>query len=207
MERLQLGIPASGPRTPLGWANGREQLDLYDLKGVVERSLEALEVRIQLVRGTDALFHPRSASDLRQEDRRLGGLGEIHPGVALSQGLPRGSLLAELDLTDLLENSEARRWRAVPRFPAVLRDLALVVSEGTIAGQIDALLHRVGGELLESAILFDVYRGAPLAPGETSLAYSLRFRAPDRTLTEEEVAAQHAALVAAAQDQLGARLR
>ncbi|MHB1844616.1 MAG: phenylalanine--tRNA ligase subunit beta [Deltaproteobacteria bacterium] len=208
-ERLRLGLLAHGPRAPVGWATGREPFDFYDLKGLVEALLERLgahgEARFE--RCERPWLHPRSATRLTVGAVELGAMGELHPAVADRLELPRGIFAAELDAEGIFSRSAAPRPGDVPRFPAVLRDLALVVDEPVGAETARSLLRAAGGELLEAVLLFDVFQGGSLPAGKKSLAFSLRFRAKDRTLTDDEVAKAHAELVAAAEEKLGAALR
>ncbi len=209
-ESDRLGLIWHGPRFPLGWGNARGLADSNDLRGLVERLFGDLRkpLEVQAAEAGNAPFlHPRSAFEIWSGGARLGIAGEIHPGLAQSFDLPRQLLLAELDLDALQRLGELPRRTSVPRFPAVLRDVAFVVAREVPQERLAACLREAGGELLESLLLFDVYEGAPLGAAEKSLAYSLRFRAEDRTLTDAEVARLHAAMVAAADARCQARLR
>ncbi len=95
----------------------------------------------------------------------------------------------------------------MPTQPAVYQDIALIVDEGTPAAEVEAVIRQAGGDLLEDVRLFDVYRGDPIPAGKKSLAYNLTYRAPDRTLKDDEVAKVHGGIVRAAEKRLGAELR
>jgi phenylalanyl-tRNA synthetase beta chain len=211
METLTLGLVASGSRAPLGWSNVRADVDFYELRGTLERLFEA--VGLEAKDGVDVrplahpALHPRSASAVFLGTHRLGIAGELHPGLSELAGLPRGVFVSELFLDPLLTREHRTSFRPVPRYPAVLRDVALVVEDSVPAAALDAVLRRAGGQILESLVCFDVYRGPPLKSGQKSLAYSLRFRDPERTLTDDEVAAVHRAMVDAAKKELKATLR
>jgi phenylalanyl-tRNA synthetase beta chain len=185
-----------GRRAPVAWSAGVEPVDFYDAKAAVTAVLEALGVaaaRWEAPGG--AWMHPRhSARVLGVGDTAIGLVGEIHPRVAAAFDLPRGVLAFELELEALLRGGRlVPEYRPVPHLPAVLRDLAVVVDE---AVQAEAVLAVVRGEpLVESATLFDVYRGTPLPPGRKNLALALRYRAADRTLTDVEVDGAHARIV------------
>jgi phenylalanyl-tRNA synthetase beta chain len=206
LEPLGLGLLLYGSRQPLGWSAPRESVDYYDLRGVLQRVLQALSTDAEVRRVDHPGLHPRSQSGLFIGERELGRLGELHPAVAETSGLPRGVFVAEIELEPLLTPREFVP-RSVPRFPAVLRDVALVVDNSVSAAALENVLRRAGGELLESLTCFDVYRGPPLDPASKSMAYSLRFRATDRTLTDAEVAQRHAAMVEEAGRVLAAKLR
>jgi phenylalanyl-tRNA synthetase beta chain len=211
LETLTLGLVAGGARAPLGWSNARSEVDFYDLRGTLERLFEA--IGLEHGDGTEVrplahpALHPRSASAVFVGPRQLGIAGELHPGLSERAGLPRGMFVSELSLEPLLAREHHVSFRPVPRYPAVLRDMALVVADSVPAAALDAVLRRAGGQLLESLVCFDVYRGPPLKSGQKSLAYSLRFRDPERTLTDDEVAAVHRGMVDAAKSELQASLR
>jgi len=138
-----------------------------------------------------------------------GFLGELHPTLIAESDLrTERVLVAELSISGLSGGGpRAPRVMPPPRFPAVERDLAVVVADDKAAADVAAIIEGAGGALLASASLFDVYRGRPLADTERSLAYRLRFVAADRTLTEAEVDAAVAAIVGELERRLGARIR
>jgi len=209
MERPVVAAVMTGRRSPLSWAAGGEPADFHDLKAVVEGLLAALGAtgRYEQAGREVPWLHPRAAAlVLAADGARLGALGELHPRVAKAFDLPRGVLAFELDEAALLAASRlVPGYRSIPRLPAVLRDLAVVVDEPVAAAAVTAL---VGEEpLCEEVTLFDVYRGAPLAPGRKSLALAIRYRAADRTLTDAEADAAHARIVERLQRAVGAELR
>jgi phenylalanyl-tRNA synthetase beta chain len=137
-----------------------------------------------------------------------GVVGEIHPGVASGLDLPRRVGAFELDVGILAPYAgRARPLRDIPRFPPVRRDLAFVVADEVPAGTLRSVIDEAGGPLLARSTLFDVFRGGTIPAGRTSLAFALEFRAPDRTLTDEEVEPVVAAIVERARSELGAELR
>ncbi len=198
-----------GRRLPRGWSGGEETNDFYDAKGAVETVLRALGARnaqAQLVRS--APYHPRASASLVVGETVLGTVGELHPRAARALELPEGVQLFELDLEALVQVAEVvPRLRPLNRFPAVLRDLAVVVPESEPAEDIRAVIQEVGGPLVEEVLVFDVYVGKPLPPGRKNLAFALRYRAPDRTLKDDEVQAAHARIVEEVNRRLGAELR
>jgi phenylalanyl-tRNA synthetase beta chain len=209
LERPVVAAVLSGRRSPLSWAAAGEPCDFHDLKGVVEGLLQALGVRAGFEQAGRAVgwLHPRAAALVRAADGTLlGALGEIHPRVAQAFDLPRGVLGFELEAAALLAASSlVPGYRPIPRLPAVLRDLAVVVDEAVAAAAVTAL---AGEEpLCEEVTLFDVYRGAPLPAGKKSLALAIRYRAPDRTLTDGEADAAHGRIVERLARAVGAELR
>jgi phenylalanyl-tRNA synthetase beta chain len=209
-EPRRLGLVAAGPRAR-GWTAGKESFDFYDLKGALEGLLEALAIRdvgFEPLPGSTT-FHPRSACRVVVDGQELGRFGELHPTLADAAEVPRTTVAAELDLDALLSRAQlAPRFQGIARFPASLRDVAVVVDEKVTAAQVATEIRAAdAGGLLEEVLLFDVYQGAQLGPGRKNLAYSLRYRAPDRTLTDEEVNGAHAAIVARLGARFGAELR
>ncbi len=185
-----------GRRSPAGWAVPSDPVDLFDAKAAVAGVLDALGIAgVRWAARAEPWSHPRfSAAVLGERDLVMGTIGELHPRVAAAFELPRGVLAFHLDLAALLEYARlVPRYVPIPRFPAVLRDLAVVVEERVQFAQVLAAVK--AEPLVEDATLFDVYRGAPIPPGRKNLALALRYRAPDRTLTDAEVDAAHARIV------------
>jgi phenylalanyl-tRNA synthetase beta chain len=195
LEEPRLAGVLLGRRTAPGWAEGGEKVDFYDGKAAVERVLSALGIVSGRWAAEAASWaHPRFAAALRAGGEILGHVGELHPRVAAAFELPGGVLAFELDLAALLRQARlVPRYREIPRLPAVLRDLAVVVDDAVQAAQVIASVK--GEPLVEEALLFDVYSGAPLAAGKKNLALALRYRAAGRTLTDGEVDAAHARIV------------
>jgi phenylalanyl-tRNA synthetase beta chain len=208
-EPLRIGGLLWGRRLPRGWTGGEEKNDFYDAKGAVEAILSA--VGAPAVTATPvrlAPYHPRAAASLSVGDTVLGTVGEVHPEVARTLDLPTGVFLFELDFEALARVADVvPRLRALSRFPAVLRDLAVVVPLGKAAEDIRAVIREVGGPLVEEVLVFDVYTGSPLPAGRKNVAFALRYRAPDRTLRDDEVQAAHAHIVEEVNRRLGAELR
>ncbi len=196
LERLHVAGVLLGRRSPLGWVVGGDRVDFYDAKAAVTAVLEALGIsEASFAAGGAAWAHPRHSAGVRRGDgTSYGHVGELHPRVAAAFGLPRDVLAFELDVAELLRDAKlVPRYAAIPRFPAVLRDLAVVVEERVQAAQV---LSEVRAEpLVEEAMLFDVYTGAPIPAGKKNLALALRYRAPERTLTDAEVDEAHARIV------------
>ena len=150
------------------------------------------------------------AGELHPDGARVGLAGELHPRVVAALGLPARTCAAEVDLDALVAASAARGALPAPvvsHFPPAGVDVALVVDETVPAADVEAALRDGAGHLLEGLRLFDVYTGPQVGEGRRSLAYALRLRAPDRTLTDVEVLGARDAAVAEAGRRLGARLR
>ena len=180
------GLPTETQRLCLGIYG--ESADFFALRSVVEAILASLGIPWEVAPGADAYYHPGRCARLIHGNTLYAQLGEVHPAVQEAFDMPRRALMAEVDLQRLLADSvPMREVRPLPRFPAVTRDLALVMAETVNLGPLMADMQKAAGDLLESLTLFDVYRGMQLGPNQKSAAFALSFRAPERTLTEAEV--------------------
>ena len=207
LEPLRVAGVLLGRRHPVGWAVGGEAVDFYDAKAAVEGVLRALGIGgVAFGAPGEGWLHPRLSAVLSAGDRLLGAVGEIHPRVAQAFDLPRGVLAFELRVEALVGAAQlVSQYRPIPRFPAVLRDLAIVVDEGAAAAEVEAAIREE--PLVEAVTLFDVYRGAPLPRSKKNLALAIRYRAADRTLTDAEADLAHAHIVERLRKALGAELR
>jgi phenylalanyl-tRNA synthetase beta chain len=207
-ESVEIAGVLAGRRSPAGWASGPDAVDFYDAKAAAVALLETLGIEARWQPRGGGWLHPRTSATVHAAggDDVLGEVGEIHPRVAAAFDLPRGVLAFRLSLDALLGAARlVPRYRPIPRLPAVLRDLAVVVDEGVAAASVEALVREEG--LVEDVAPFDVYRGAPLPPGKKNLAFAIRYRAADRTLTDAEADAAHARIVERLAARLGAGLR
>jgi phenylalanyl-tRNA synthetase beta chain len=213
-EWTRLGLLLAGSAMPPSWNRQARAYDLDDAKGLVELLARRLGLPAPVYspdsRGLP--LHPGRAlvaATADEHEAMAARVGEIHPDVLEQRDLrtPR-VIVAEIAIRGLDGGQLARvHVEPIPRFPAVDRDLAVIVAEAVAAADVAATIARHGGELLRSVRLFDVYRGAPLADSEKSLAYTLVFGAGDRTLTEEEVDEAVGRVRSGLASDLGARLR
>ena len=190
----QLDAPEGSPRGAMPAAERHHAGalvagDFFAAKGILEGLLETLRVEFAVEPGERPFLHPgRSASVLAGDEQKIGWIGELHPLVARDWDLEGGAAF-ELDVDALAELvTTAPGYRPVSTFPAVIQDIAVVVTDDVPAADVEAAVRVAGGDLLERVRLFDVYRGEQVGEGSRSLALRLEFRAPDRTLTDEEVA-------------------
>ncbi|HET8542058.1 MAG TPA: phenylalanine--tRNA ligase subunit beta [Anaeromyxobacter sp.] len=207
-ESIEIAGVLAGRRSPPGWAVGSEPVDFHDAKAAVADVLRSLGVEGRWEPAGEPWLHPRvSARVLATEGAEvLGAVGELHPRAAAAFDLPRGVLAFRLSADALLRHVRlVPQHRPIPRLPAVLRDLAVVVAEAVSAASVEAAVREE--PLVEAVTLFDVYRGAPLPAGKKNLAFAISYRAPDRTLTDAEADAAHARIVARLGAKLGAELR
>ncbi len=169
-------------------------LDFFDLKGVMETLVAGLYLeKVVYSRASVPALHPGRSAAVMVDGVVAGHFGELHPRVAEAFGLGGRTVLAgELDLNVLGETvPAAHRYVPVPRYPAALRDVAVVVAEEVSAERVEAEIRAAGGELLRGVRLFDLYRGEAIPAGTRSLAYALTYQANDRTLTDKEVERAH----------------
>jgi phenylalanyl-tRNA synthetase beta chain len=208
MERHALGVLLSGAVVSATWgAPEPPRADLFAVKAVLEALGEALRVPLQCARGAQPFLHPGRSADVLCGGERIGWLGELHPLMAREWDL-EGAAVMELDLDRLLAASGAghEEYRDAISFPALRQDLAVVLPVEAPAAQALDVVRRAGGDLLDEVRVFDVYSGPQVGEGRRSLALSLSFRAPDRTLADEDVAPLRAGILAALEE-LGGELR
>ena len=192
-----------------GWAADDRTLDVLDARGTLESLLGDLGVEDwSLGEPLAHPFHPGRSARILLGDEPVGALGELHPRIAASLEIEGRVAAAEIQL-DPVRAAAARAFQLVevPRFPPVRRDLAFVVPTGVSAGALQAVLDDAGEALLDRSTLFDVFEGGAIPEGRKSLAFALEFRAPDRTLTDEEVEPVVAEIVDRVRSELGAELR
>jgi phenylalanyl-tRNA synthetase beta chain len=196
-EPRRLALVLTGRRRPEFWGEpgaAPPALDFFDIKGVVEGLADGLHLSAVSYRSAKVPYlHPGRAAELMIDGKPAGDFGELHPRTAEAYGLAgRTVLAAEFDLEAVLAAVPPRHaYRPVPRYPAALRDIAVIVPETVTAERVDAEIRAAGGELLRGVRLFDLYRGESIPAGTRSLAYALTYQADDRTLTDKEVDKAH----------------
>lgn len=167
--------------------------DFFDMKGCVEGIFTQLGIQSEVCyepAKDRPYLHPGRSANILTGDDVLGFLGEVHPEVADNYGLGSKTYLAVLDVERLAKMADfGIKYKGVAKFPAVTRDISLVMKKSVLAGQVEETIRQGGGKLLEDYHLFDIYEGENIGKDEKSLAYSIRFRAPDRTLEEKDVSA------------------
>ncbi|TGE31050.1 phenylalanine--tRNA ligase subunit beta [Desulfosporosinus sp. Sb-LF] len=170
------------------WLNQSVEYDFYYLKGIMEEVALEFGLKLDYRRAkNELLLHPGRSADIYLQNQRIGFLGEMHPSLEKEWGLER-VVVFELELAGLFARMrQTVRAHSIPRFPAIQRDLAIVVSVETSADAVMAKMRKLGGDLLQQVEIFDVYTGKPIPDDRKSLAFSLRYQSLERTLTDDEV--------------------
>lgn len=205
-QPLHVGVVLTGLRDPAGpWGPGRaaDHLDAFEAARTIGR---AAGVTVELTADDQRPWHPGRCARLTVDGRTVGYAGELHPAVLERAHLPKRTCAVEIDI-DALPLDARLPAPSVSVFPAVLQDVNVVVGGEVPAADVQKALREGAGDLLEDIALFDVFTGEQVGAGNKSLTFSLRFRAPDRTLTEDEANEAKLAAVDAAAARVGARLR
>ena len=165
--------------------------DFFDMKGVVEEFFDQIGMHKKTEYDPKAgktFLHPGRQALISYEGELMGYLGEVHPAVADTYGIGTRAYVAVLDILNVVKHASFdRKYEGVAKFPAMKRDLSMVMKKDIFVGQLEKIFKDKGGKLLESYELFDVYEGDQIEKGYKSVAYSLTFRAKDRTLEDAEV--------------------
>lgn len=165
--------------------------DFFTMKGVVEEFLEKIGMNVRPEYDPEAgkaFLHPGRQAKILYKDMVIGYLGEVHPDVADTYGLGDRTYVAVLDLPEILPfASFDRKYEGIAKFPAVTRDISMVMPKTVLVGEVEKIIEKRGGKLLEKYNLFDIYEGAQIKEGFKSVAYTISFRAKDRTLEDKDI--------------------
>ena len=187
-----------------------DDTDFYTLKGLVENILESISVsKYDIEKETqNTSYHPGRCANLKVGIDTIATIGEVHPEVLANYDIEKRAYLAEINITKLVKYSrENKKYVEVPKFPAVERDIAMLVDEKIEVGQIEKIITKKGKKLLESIKLFDIYRNEKLGENKKSVAYSLIFRDKNKTLSDEEINKAMESIIEELQKTIGAELR
>ncbi|WP_010303698.1 phenylalanine--tRNA ligase subunit beta [Kurthia senegalensis] len=208
LEEEHVALAMTGKWIDNAWQGEHKTVDFYVLKGIVESLFNTLSIseRISYVAGKVDGLHPGRTADILLDGERIGFVGQLHPQEQKDLGL-KDTFVAEINLAQVFAAEvESLQYVAVPRFPSISRDIALVVDRLTTASSLEEVITAAGGKLLKDVRVFDVYEGEHMEEGKKSIAFSLTYFDPERTLTDEDVTAVHGQVVAALQEN-GAVLR
>jgi phenylalanyl-tRNA synthetase beta chain len=206
-EPFRVGALAVGALAPASWRGAAEPADFFALKGVLEALARGLRAELAFAPVQEPFLHPGRSAAVLAGGEPAGWLGEVHPLVCRAWDV-EAAVAFEIDAAPLLAASAAGEedFEDITEFPPVRQDIAVVVPESVPAAELVELVRGAGGESLRLAEVFDVYRGEQLGEERKSLALRLEFAAPDRTLTDEEVAGLRDQIVAAVEG-IGGTLR
>ncbi|MGW7848014.1 phenylalanine--tRNA ligase subunit beta [Acinetobacter baumannii] len=180
-----LALVAVGSREPESWHAKPQPMDFFDFKGEVEEILAAGRVKVEYVRSERPWLHPGQSAEILVDGQSIGYLGRLHPSLENELDLST-TWVAELDQAAVLQ-SYVSNFTELSRFPSVRRDIALLISDNINVRDIQQLIEKTGGELLDSTWLFDVYTGQGVEEGKRSLAFALLWQHPSRTLEDAEI--------------------
>ena len=185
--------------------------DYLDLKGIVENVIDGLGItKSSYVRESEnPSYHPgKTARVTVGKAQNAGVLGEIHPDVSENYGVDVNCFVAEIDLDVLFNNAKLeKKYKVLPKYPAVTRDIAMLVNDEVLVQDIEDTIKRAGGNLVEKVKLFDIYKGAQIPEGKKSIAYAIAYRDPKKTLEDKDVTKVHDKILRSLEHKLGAELR
>ena len=187
-----------------------DDVDFYTLKGLIENVLEAVSVnRYDIVKETEnGSYHPGRCANITVGKDVIATIGEVHPAVLENYGIEKRAYLAEVNVTKIVKYSrQNKKYVELTKFPAVERDIAVIVDEKVEVGQIEKIVTKKSKKLLESATLFDIYRDEKIGTNKKSVAYSLIFRDKKKTLSDEEINTAMENIISELEKVLGAELR
>ena len=185
-------------------------VDFFDLKGVCEALFKNMNIsNVSYVADTkNPTYHPGRCANVLIDDEVIGTIGEIHPDVLKNFDIEEKAYVAEISLEKVFNAiNDDIKFKPLPKFPSVTRDIAMLVDKTTPVGDIEKVIKRASGALLENISLFDVYEGAQIPDGKKSVAYNISYRASDRSLTNEEINKIFTKIVKDLEYKLGAQLR
>ena len=207
-EEEHLALVLTGKWTDNAWQGEKKNVDFFVAKGIIEALFAKLGLteRVSYVKATIDGLHPGRTAHVLLDGEVVGLIGQLHPAEQKQAGV-KETYVAELNLLAILNAQvEELVYTAVPRFPSITRDIALELDRATAAGEIVSIIKEAGTKLLKDVKVFDVYEGEKMTPGKKSVAFSLTYFDPERTLTDEEVVAAHNKVLKAL-EQAGAEVR
>lgn len=203
-EEPVLAVMGTGRIMEKRWNVPEREIDFFFIKGAIETMFARIGAEeYSFVKSRLQFLHPGRAADIIINGNKAGFMGMLHPDIGRDYGLKQDVALAEINLEPLIRNATLfKTFESLPRYPASLRDLAVVVPEGVTARDVEECIRDTGKNIVESIVLFDVYEGDPIPQGHRSLAYSIVYRSKERTLTDQDVSEVHAQI----EEELGRRL-
>jgi len=206
---LKLAGALLGRRDVIGWNQNNELIDFYDAKGVIEELFAEIKIgKYTVEAGEHYVMHPGKTALFKKGRDVIASVGEVNPKVLEALGISKTVYVFEMDINILMKYAaKTFKYQSLPKYPAVSRDLAMLVNEDIEASSIEKTIVQRGGEYLIKVCLFDVYTGKQIEEGKKSLAFSLQFQSKDKTLTDEEIDMHFQTILEAIKEDFNATLR
>jgi phenylalanyl-tRNA synthetase beta chain len=208
-EREHLAGAVTGLWQSHPWQGEKKPVDFYVVKGILEGLFDNLGLsgKVKFLQSEKDGMHPGRTAEVLLSGNPVGFVGQVHPTVEKELDL-KETYVFELSLKAILEAEVAPlQYEAIPRYPSITRDIALVVDKDVASGELESIIKDAGGKLLKDLHVFDLYEGERMEPGKKSIAFSLKYFDPERTLTDEDVAKAHDKALKAVKEKTGAVLR